>query len=253
MSIGAQLRTAREAKGLTIGALAERTRVQPRTLAAIELNDFSSLPPRPYARGFVRTYAQEVDLDPDRTVRDYFAQFPAGSISTRPAFSQPETGSPLTLSSRWSGLGTAVAILLVVVTAAVVFGRRGESAREPRAVGTTGAAPAAPAPASAPTPAGGGIARALAPASAPAAPVSLVFTVTRPCWVAASVDGQRTLYRIVEPGDRQVLSAQREIAIRFGDAGSVAWTLNGREGSPLGGSGSVRDLRITPENAPTIK
>ena len=77
MDIGAQLRTAREGKGLSIGTVAERTRVPVRTLAAIERNDQSALPPHPFGRGFVRAYAEEVDLDPDRLVREYFAQFPA--------------------------------------------------------------------------------------------------------------------------------------------------------------------------------
>ena len=65
MDIGAQLRTARETKGLSIGTLAQRTRVPARTLAAIERNDQSAHPPHPFGRGFVRNYAEEVDLDPD--------------------------------------------------------------------------------------------------------------------------------------------------------------------------------------------
>jgi cytoskeleton protein RodZ len=76
MDIGGQLRSAREARGLSLATLAQRTRVPERALAAIERNDASALPPHPFDRGFVRTYAAEVDLDPDRMVRDYFAQFP---------------------------------------------------------------------------------------------------------------------------------------------------------------------------------
>ena len=71
IDVGSELRTARETKGLSIATLAQRIRVQPRTLSAIELNDLSSLPPRPFGRGFVRAYAEEVDLDPDRTVERF--------------------------------------------------------------------------------------------------------------------------------------------------------------------------------------
>src|SRR3954452_18189263 len=130
MSIGAQLRAAREAKGLSVGAIAQRIRVQPRVLSAIEIDDLSVVPPRPFDRGFVRAYADEVDLDPELTVRDYFAQFPALSpaAATGPA-NIPRVRQPvdpeIELPSQWSGLAVAIAILLIVVAAAVVLGRRG--------------------------------------------------------------------------------------------------------------------------------
>ena len=37
------------------------------------------------------------------------------------------------------------------------------------------------------------------------------------------------------------------------DAGAVTWTVNGRQGSPLGPDGAIRNLVITPENVATIK
>ena len=127
MDIGAELRTAREAKVLSVGVLAERTRVPARTLSAIERNDRSALPPQPFARGFVRTYADELDLDHERVVREFFAQFPAeaptGPLLVTREIPDPSWQPP----SRWLGMGAAVAILMIVVTAAVVLGRRGES------------------------------------------------------------------------------------------------------------------------------
>jgi cytoskeleton protein RodZ len=270
MSIGAQLRTAREAKGLSIATLAQRTRVQARTLAAIELNDLSLLPPRPFGRGFVRAFAQEVDLDPDRTVRDYFAQFPpmrdpnggAAAPDAPIETTRRREMSAFQVPSHWTWLGTGVAILLLVVAAAVVAGRRGENARDANAVGTSGSSPAAPAKAEAQAPApspassqesAASPAPRTAPAATPAAPLSLAFSVSRPCWVTAKADGQRTIYRILQAGDRDAVNAEREIAIRFGDAGAVTWTINGRQGESLGASGAVRDLRITAENAATVR
>jgi cytoskeletal protein RodZ len=269
MSIGAQLRTAREAKGLSIATLAQRTRVQARTLAAIELNDLSLLPPRPFGRGFVRAFAQEVDLDPDRTVREYFAQFPSlreanGGTATPDApieTARRREMSAFQVPSQWTWLGTGVAILLLVVAAAVVAGRRGENSREANAVGTTGSSPAnpakaegqapAPSPASSQESAAAAASRTAPPA--PAAPLSLAFSVSRSCWVTAKADGQRTIYRILQAGDKETINAEREIAIRFGDAGAVTWTINGRQGESLGPSGAVRDMHITPENVATVR
>jgi cytoskeleton protein RodZ len=260
MSIGAQLRTAREAKGLSIDAIAERTRVQPRALAAIELNDPAALPPRPFGRGFVRAYAEEVGLDPDRTVRDYFAQFPpAPDISSLPpSVIRSEPAPPFALSSQWTGLAAAVGILALVVTAAVVMGRRGESGAEREAVGTAGRDAARPAsnisrPAGSESGVTDPVAKSPNAQVAAATPLTLSFTVTRPCWVAATADGARAIYRIVDAGEQQTVTATQEIAIRFGDAGAVSWKINGRQGSALGETGAVRDLRITPENVAMVR
>jgi cytoskeletal protein RodZ len=259
MDIGAELRAAREAKGLSIRTVAERTRVQPRMLAAIELNNVAAIPPRPFGRGFVRAFAKEVDLDPDRIVTSYFSQFPSTPIPNPPVPKRHiESADEITRPpSQWTGLITAAAILIAVVTTAVVVGRRNGPPSEVNAVGTTGAAPAAqtaaPATTRADVPAVPPEKPAVAPAAQSGAPLRLAFNVSRQCWVAASVDGTRVLYRIVEPGERQTLDAQREIAIRFGDAGAVAWTINGREGASLGASGAVRDLNITPQNHSEIR
>jgi cytoskeleton protein RodZ len=262
MDIGAQLRTAREAKQLSIGTLAERTRVPARTLAAIERNDQSALPPHPFGRGFVRTYAEEVDLDPDRLVRDYFAQFPAQPPPQPTAISGNGPDVSWQAPSPWLGMGTAVAILLVVVAAAVVLGRRSESLPEPGSVGTTGKASAA-SPSGAVAPANSqpqAQPETSAPAAAPTATpssssgaINVVLSMSRPCWVSATVDGRRTIYRILQPGERETLVAEREMTLRFGDAGAVAWTINGRDAGAPGAAGVVRDVRLTPENAATTR
>lgn len=60
---GAHLHAVREASGLTIAEAASRTHIKEAHLAAIEEMNVSGLPPRPYAIGFVKTYAEFLDLD----------------------------------------------------------------------------------------------------------------------------------------------------------------------------------------------
>jgi cytoskeletal protein RodZ len=255
MDIGAELRAAREAKGLSLSSLSQRTRVQTRTLAAIEQNNLAAIPPRPFGRGFIRAYAQEVDLDPERTVHDYFAQFPpAPEPAPPPVRHRLSSVLDLESPSPWTGLAAAVTMLVLVVAAALLLGRPADHAAEgaaaagtdARAIGTSGSAasatPSAPA-AAAP------VASSAAPKAASSAPLRLDFSVTRECWVAATVDGKRTIYRIVQAGDKISLNGEREIAARFGDAGAVAWTFNGRPGTTLGAAGAVRDLRCGPASA----
>jgi cytoskeletal protein RodZ len=259
MDIGAQLRTAREAKGLSIGTVSQRTRVPARALSAIERNDRTALPPPPFSRGFVRTYAKEVDLDPDSMVRAYFAQFPEQAVAA-PAISVREVpDTSWQEPSRFVGMAAALAILIAVVVTAVVLGRRSETGAEPVAVGTTGESAATPAPAvTTPSAAPARERPATAPGTTPAQPVptgaiTVVLAMSRPCWVAATVDGQRTIYKVVQAGETATLAGNNAIAIRFGDAGAVKWTINGRDPGAVGGNGAVRDVRVTPDNAATVR
>ncbi len=61
--IGSQLRTAREAKGLTLEQAFKATRIKTSYLEAIEANQLDTLPGPVQARGFVRTYANYLGLD----------------------------------------------------------------------------------------------------------------------------------------------------------------------------------------------
>ncbi len=259
MDIGAQLRTAREANSLSIATLAERTRVPARTLAAIERNDQSALPPHPFARGFVRSYAEELDLDPEQVARDFFAQFPEQPDSSRAPVLRELPDVSWQPPSQWMGMATAVAILLVVVAAAVVLGRRSDPTPPPGSVGTTGTSAATPVPTAAPpvapTPAVQPDRTAAPAIAAPPAPgaITVVLSLTGPCWVAATVDGRRTIYQILQPGERHTLVAEREMTIRFGNAGAVAWTINGRDPGTPGANGAVRDVRVDAANAATVK
>jgi transcriptional regulator with XRE-family HTH domain len=68
--VSAKLRAAREAAGLTLEQLTSATRISSRHLAAIEADNWASLPPgRPYAIGFARSYAKAVGLD-ERAIAD---------------------------------------------------------------------------------------------------------------------------------------------------------------------------------------
>jgi cytoskeleton protein RodZ len=243
MDIGAQLRTSREAQGISLALLAEKTRVQPRILAAIELNDLGSIPPKPFGRGFVRAYAHEVGLDPERTVHDYFGQF-AQAISHVAA--QPSAAKTPPGARSW--LVPASAVAIVVLGAVFLFKTLGTAERgvtEDPVVGTAGVT--APRPSSAAGTTGTG--RAIAPAKASAAAITIGLRAERACWVSATADGRRVVYQLMPAGSARTLQAEREIALRAGDAGAIRLTINGRDAGPFGNAGEVRNARITMKNA----
>ena len=64
IEFGKSLRAAREAKGYTVGQLAELTRLAPRTINELESEDFTHIAAPIYGRGFVKLYCAKVGLDP---------------------------------------------------------------------------------------------------------------------------------------------------------------------------------------------
>ena len=74
------------------------------------------------------------------------------------------------------------------------------------------------------------------------------LAVTRPCWVTATVDGQRKIARLLQPGDAQTIDVRRELVLTAGDAAAIAMTLNGIDAKPLGKAGEVVTRRVTLAN-----
>lgn len=61
---GDRLRQARETKGLSLETIAESTRIARRHLSALERGDLEALPSGPFAKGYIRAYAEYLGVDP---------------------------------------------------------------------------------------------------------------------------------------------------------------------------------------------
>lgn len=72
---GGTLRQARERRGISLRQISASTKISVVALDALERNDISKLPGGIFSRAFLRSYALEVGLDPDQTVRDFVARF----------------------------------------------------------------------------------------------------------------------------------------------------------------------------------
>ncbi len=71
MSVGSELRQARENKKISLQTVSERTRIPVKYLEALDEDQFSVFPSQTHAKGFVRAYAKVVGLD----AADLMAQF----------------------------------------------------------------------------------------------------------------------------------------------------------------------------------
>jgi hypothetical protein len=73
------------------------------------------------------------------------------------------------------------------------------------------------------------------------------------CWVAVEADGVKVMDRVLAEGERQTLSARDEIVLSVGNAGGLAYKLNGKPGVMLGREGEVRrNIVITRQSVPSL-
>ena len=237
---GRTLREARERRGTTLRQIANITKISISALEALERNDLSRLPGGIFSRAFVRSYASEVGLDPEEAVREFMAQFPQDSVTAGHPTSEHVEDTTGVESDRQMARTFLGLIALSVPVAAVVlyFGIAGREAAVspppelPANVRSIPESPTAPArPAESPA--------SRAAASEPTERIAVELSTTRPCWIAVTVDGERIVERILQPGDRQTFEARRDVVLTAGDAAALTMTLNGAEAKPLGRPGQV--------------
>lgn len=72
-TIGEKLEDARKRRGIAIREASEFTKIRGEYLAGFETNNFDINLPEIYVRGFLRTYATFLNLNPDKLITDYSA------------------------------------------------------------------------------------------------------------------------------------------------------------------------------------
>ncbi len=254
MDFGARLRQAREQRGISLRQIASATKISPTALEALERNDISRLPGGIFTRAFVRSYAIEVGLDPEQTVRDFLANFPNEMVMAGSPYAADRVEEDAFDSQRRmaSSLLWLFGLSLPVAIAIVYLSTRGPSEAPDRsappspaaATGQAAGGPPSETPAVAPAP---DASKALEGLSV-SAPLSIVLAPKGPCWVSLTVDGAVALSRVLQPGEREARQARQEILLEVGDAGAFAFSINDAPGRPLGAPGEVVKVRITRDN-----
>jgi len=92
--VGEHLRHAREQRGITILQAEMETRIRAAIIDALETGDYANLPPEPFLRGLLRTYATYLGLDSEQVLALYLVERtpPSAPLTATPAPpSPPET------------------------------------------------------------------------------------------------------------------------------------------------------------------
>jgi cytoskeleton protein RodZ len=113
-SVGDRLKSAREAKKLSLEDIADQTRIPLRHLQNLEGGDWSALPAPTYTIGFAKSYASAVGLDRTEIGDDLRAEMGGQRFDT----SNPEVFEPVDPARtmpKWLVLSAIGAIILLVL------------------------------------------------------------------------------------------------------------------------------------------
>ena len=244
--VGARLRAAREAQQISLREIAATTKISVSALEALEQNDIAQLPGGIFTRAFVRSYAAEVGLDPEKTMRDFVAQVPAEEVEGKNYDERSHDHDLFQSQQRMAGTVLTLVLVGLPVAAALLYVGT-------RAVPTGTDVPETPLAEAMPAPSVQVDPPVPTHPLVPAEPISeesltIVLHPRDDCWVSLTVDGDSVFSRVMRAGERESYEADEEIVLNVGDAGAFAFAINQQDGRSLGASGEVVTARITRQN-----
>ncbi|HEY75439.1 MAG TPA: helix-turn-helix domain-containing protein [Thermoflexia bacterium] len=244
--LGEWLRTAREAKGLSLEDVERVTRIRVRSLAALERGDYEALTGgEPQVRGFLRRYAAFLGLSPEEAIsryeREVYGAIQEGSPVSPSAPKGTASFSEIDIAPRRLGVlpllaGAGVLLLLGLIGWWFLFGFGTPISPTPTPV-VSQAASVLPSPQA--------VAPSVEPAVTPTFPVAAGGGVTltleplEHVWVRVTTDGLTAFEGLLSPDAPQTWTARELVVVETGNGAGVVAVVNGQEMGPLGGRGEV--------------
>jgi cytoskeleton protein RodZ len=231
-SLGERLREAREARGLSLSEVSEKIRIRTVYLVAIEEENWRAVGAPVYVRGFLRTYARFLGLDPEEVVAQFGEAVPQQTTAEAQFVLEP----PGRRSSALTWIAACVAVLLVAFVAYnALTMHRGEPAiatastqPSPAPSGSATLAPVKSAPEQ----------RVASPAPEAGERQSLALVLSAPSWLRVTVDGSVSMEGTFPAGTSKTFHG-RAASVRAGNAGGVQAYVDGKDVGKLGKTGDV--------------
>ena len=238
LSVGERLKSAREAKKVSLEEACRVTKIQRQTLEAIEEGRIQEMLDPAYARIFVKKYATYLGMDGATVVEEYEGLERRLAVAEQPpqplTFQSPVEEPP----SRGGGFGF-LAPLIVVLVALVGIGFLGylvvDLVHNLRQQRPSAAAPAPVHEKKAPSP------ELLVPLSKP---LRLTVQTSADVWIQLKADGTIIFQNVLSKGARETWNAKNNLELWTGNAGAMQLSLNGKPLEGLG-RGVRKGVKIT--------
>lgn len=211
---------------MTLRDIVDATKLSLRTLTDLENNRLDRLPGGIYRRAIIRSYAAEVGLDPEATLRAFLKRHPDDVPSTAPIVPASEPSpSSRTLRAVISLLGALIPVLAGVF---YFTSSAGGSAPPPPIIEVMAPRGYDTWPAD------------VVPASTidPSDTAAMKISVSADTMLQVVADGEEVVARRVAAGEVFQLDLARDVVLVGDDAGAVRFSINGLAGRLLGGDGT---------------
>ncbi len=223
-TVGDQLRSAREGKGLSLEDIAAQTRIPRRHLESLETGDWDKLPAPTYTIGFAKSYASAVGLDRVDIGEQLRAEM-GGYRSAATTAEVFEPADPARTMPKGLVLGAIAAVLVLIGLMTWLSNRSLEQPDENNNVAAAAPAPEPSAPAAPAQP---------TPAAAVGQPV--VLNAIEPVWLQVSEKGGATLFSgMLQPGQTFALPTTATAPVlKTGKPEALRITVGNQVAGPVG-------------------
>lgn len=243
--IGSSLRESRHKQSLSLEDVAAKTRIQPRLLKAIEEGRIEILPEPIYIQGFIKRFADALDLNGEELANAY-PSWPT-QLFIKPSWLQLPTAQlrPIHLYFFYILLVIgAVNGLSYVVNQSTMQASNAQTYRQQDGkLGIEGTQVQATSPES------------LEPlklteishANKTDKPVRVDVKLTSPSWIRVVADGKTKFEGVLNEGEQRTWEAKEQLTVRAGNAGGVLVAFNEQKAREMGAPNRVKELTFEAE------
>jgi cytoskeletal protein RodZ len=204
--LGEFLRRERELRHISLDDIAERTKISRRYLEAIEEGQYERLPGETFVRGFIRSYAQTIGLDPEDTILIY------SQTRVIPAVAPPRRERIAPTRRAWNERVLQWMLVAgVVVVGVALLGVVG-ILEMPNPLRFTSTPPAD-----------------VGKARMSGVPLILTAIAEADTWLRVTIDGQNVQDMLLRAGQSAKWMGQEHFVISIGNARATRLRLNGHE------------------------
>jgi transcriptional regulator with XRE-family HTH domain len=232
-TIGRILAEARERAGKSLKDVERATKIRAKYIEALENDQFGLIPGDAYVKGFIRSYAAYLGINPDPLIEQYRSEY------EHPVRYEAKVFTEVTARTRQRSILKRVLLFLLILAvlfigvlswAAYMAGRtskitnRGQSSVKEKAQAVK-------------------VKPTVKKEKAKVTTLSVKLTAIdeRGCWIRAKVDGEVVFEGLLEEGEYKEFRVDKSLFVRAGNAKGLEVRVNGRKMGVLGRSGGIAE------------